>query len=245
VIGITNLEAKKYFKMKNRKSSQVSVPVKMLQKVTNATLKKILELPIIHRKDIEHLSPELKKQLANHITQQLNSLQGKDWENFREKVEPICNETVRNQLWEYNHNTITRTIHNYILENNRTPSANEISIETGISRQCIHRHLKEFSTHPMYIERYEQFKTMGGRVLSAMYQMAITGDTKAAKIFLQATGHIKQHKEQNNYIQINNLKVSEDTIRQLPPAKILQIEKLISKHTKLITPISENGNKQI
>lgn len=60
------------------------------------------------------------------------------------------------------------------------------------------------------------------RVLTSVYQQARSGDIGAAKLFLTATGQLKQGKEttiidtQQNYIQINSLQLNQQNISNIP-----------------------------
>jgi len=63
---------------------------------------------------------------------------------------------------------------------------------------------------------------------------ALQGDVKASRLYLEAIGHFKQNqpnktyiKNQNNYLQINNTILTEETLSRLPQEKLLQIENLV------------------
>ena len=53
----------------------------------------------------------------------------------------------------------------------------------------------------------------------------------ALKYFIQLTGMVSNNSKMqvNNYIQVNNLKISNEDIKRLPIEDILQIEKIVSK----------------
>ncbi len=70
-------------------------------------------------------------------------------------------------------------------------------------------------------------------MLSTIYKLANNGNVKAAKVFIDATTAIqplsKVNNTQNNYIQINQTKLSQETIKQLSPEQLEQIENVLQK----------------
>ena len=74
---------------------------------------------------------------------------------------------------------------------------------------------------------------MTGNVLNALYKIGIReNNIKALKFFLD---YVKEPsptviKEQNNYLQINNTRIDEVTVNQLPDAARLQIETIIKQY---------------
>lgn len=164
----------------------------------------------------------------------LDSLTGAEKCNLYEKLDPVMIPENKNQLWEYNHIQITSAISTLIQEFGRMPSKQEIATKTELSRQTVHKHLKEYSTHPQYLIQMEQFKFMTSKVLSRVFTFAVNGDVSACKLFLNVVGANDTLKpnntfiqNQNNYIQINGTVLSQETIKNLNPEQLNSIEAIL------------------
>jgi hypothetical protein len=73
---------------------------------------------------------------------------------------------------------------------------------------------------------------MSTNALQKLYLIGVQDNNPTAlKHFIQLSGLVSTNKtmQVNNYIQINNLKLSNEDIRKLPQEDILQIEKIVSK----------------
>jgi hypothetical protein len=119
-------------------------------------------------------------------------------------------------------------------ENNRMPSKAELAEKTGLSRQTIHKHLKEYKVHPQFIGQLEQFRFMTEKVLAKVFHFAVNGDMRAAKLYLEmfSPSYIQKSgntliQNQNNYIQINGTVLSQDIVTQLSPEQLIQIESIV------------------
>jgi hypothetical protein len=117
------------------------------------------------------------------------------------------------------------------------PTKNDIAKGTGLSRTTIYKHLKEYATHPLYAEEILKFKFMADRVLSKVFRIAVQdgGDVKAARLYLEATGCLGGNlgmnttiNTQNNYIQINQTKLSQEAVKHLTQEQLSQIESILN-----------------
>lgn len=148
-----------------------------------------------------------------------------------QKTEDIVAEDTKSEYWECNHNKIIRAISILMQENARMPSKIELSIKTGLSRQTIHKHHEEYSTHPLYLDQVEQFRFMKEKILATVFRLAVNGDVKAARHFLDFTKYPdsseKSNQTINNYIQINQVKITQESIAKLTPAQLIQIEDIL------------------
>jgi len=138
-------------------------------------------------------------------------------------------ETCKRMRYKQNQNLIQGYIHNTIIKTRLLPSQTEIASETGLSRVTVAKHLKEGAGAKFFKEEIETYKILTPIVLNALYKIGLEDkNVKALTAFLDysrdTSGGIRQ---QNNYIQINNTKIDEATINQLPDATRLQIENLI------------------
>lgn len=208
---------------------------KGLQKFTETKINKVLSLAQITHKNLEHLSESENNRLMKIITEKFNSLKGTERDKFYKQVELITDESIKNQIWENNHNLITWAISTLMKEYGRMPSKTEIATKTELSRQTIHKHLNEYTNHPQYLGQIEQFRFMTSKVLARVFQFAVNGDTRAAKLYFNVMGFMNNGQapnntliqNQNNYIQINGTVLSQETIEQLSPEQINSIEKVL------------------
>ena len=206
---------------------------KGLQRLTNSQLKieKVFNLKQITENDLSILTKAEETQLFEKITTALNEAKGVERDNIIEKIDLIAGKEYRSQIWEYNHSTITSTIATLMQELGRMPAQREIATKSGLSRQTISKHIKEYSKHNLYLSEVENFRFMASKVLAKMFQFAVNGDTGAAKIFLKAVGAMNETgtnstliKTQNNFVQINGMVIKQETLMQLSPEQIYVIE---------------------
>lgn len=113
------------------------------------------------------------------------------------------------------------------------PSKNQIAAKTELSRQTVHKHLKEYTSDPRFLEQIEQFRFMTSKVLAKVYQFAINGDMRAAKLYFEVVGNLSANptvvNTQNNYIQINEFKLTQESIKQLKPEQLQRVEDLLKQ----------------
>lgn len=205
-----------------------------LQKVTETDIKikTLLALKQIAIKDLEIFNDSEKEKFFTELSEMLNNLHGVEKDKLLNKVYPIISQSSKNQLWESNHNQITWAISTLTQEYGRFPSKTEIANKTELTRQTIHKHLKEFISHPQYIEQQEQYRFMASKVLAKVFYFAVNGDMKAARLYFDVIGKFNDLQSsnntfiqnQNNYIQINGMVLSQEKIKQLKPEQLEAIE---------------------
>jgi len=197
---------------------------------------RLFALRKITPKDIEGFSIHQRDYLAAASTEILQQLKGEERDNFINKIELIVPASTKNQLWEHNHLVISCAISKLIREHGFMPPKNAIAAETGLSRQTVAKHFKEYKTHPEFMAEMEQFKFMAPKILANVFKFAVNGDMKAARLYFEMVGAINKQQpntvvnEQNNYIQINNTILSQENLRQLSAEQLNQIEDIITKH---------------
>jgi hypothetical protein len=68
---------------------------------------------------------------------------------------------------------------------------------------------------------------MTSKILAKLFSFAVQGNVRAAKLYLDAVGNIVQPatiiENQNNYIQINGLTITQELVEKLPPAQLAQL----------------------
>lgn len=219
-----------------------------LQKFTESEIKinALLELEQITEKDKDILTDAEKIQFGEVVTKKLNGLKGQERDELLKKVELITTESTKNQLWENNHIQITSAISKLMQDFGCMPTKSHLATETGLSRQTITKHIKEYQAHPQYLLEMEQFRFMGSKVLAKVFKFAVNGDIRAARLYLEMIGmnngqplNATLIQQQNNYIQINRTVLSQDNIKQLTPEQLEQIEQVI----KLALPELALGDK--
>lgn len=127
---------------------------------------------------------------------------------------------VRRQDWEINHIRIKAFIRNYLIEKRGMPSVTTISNELNISRVTVYEHLNEGISGEFYAEKMKEIEYMTLDILQLLYLKLIEGNVMAGKIWLDYVSKIQQGtsniRQQNNYLQVNNLVLDHSTMEQLP-----------------------------
>lgn len=216
-----------------------------LQKLTETEIKinSLLAQKKITQIGIDKLLNFKQKQVLGRVlTKKLNELKSDDRDDFLEKIEDIIPIDTKTQLWENNHANITASMTKYIEEYGKMPTKNKIASDTELSRQTVSKHLNGYDKHPLYAEQLNQFKFMADRVLAKVIKAASLGDMKAARLYFDIMGNlgVKQSvlkstiNTQNNYIQINQTKLSQETIKLLTPDQLNQIEAVVQSVSKVI-----------
>jgi DNA-binding phage protein len=206
---------------------------KGLQKFTKSQLKvnRLLSKKTITLDNWNSLNKREKRIANKELVQRFNEAKGEERDKILTQMEFITGEQTKNQIWTINQTRISNSIVKLTQEFNRMPTKDEIAEECGLSRQTIHKHLNEYSEHPLFKEELTQYKFASTALLARVYKMAIQGDIKAAKLYFNIIGNEVVNKTkigtQNNYIQINGTVLSQELIKQLAPEKLMQIEEIV------------------
>jgi hypothetical protein len=209
---------------------------KGLQKLTETRrmIMEILEKPEVVKSDLNSLDNEARVVMQEVVNERLMALKGKELDGFIERIFDIISPESRNSMWDDNHRRIINEISKFIDNTGRMPTMFELMDRTGLSRQTLGKHIKEYRSHPQYIEHLEQFRFMGQKVLSKMFEMAMNGNVRAGRLYLEMVGGIGDGKgrgvrNQTNYIQVNNLVISEERLRELSPDQLGRIETILTE----------------
>ena len=216
---------------------------KGLQKLTESEIKieNIFALKKISIQDLDTLTKKEKNSFLQMMTHKVNNLKGDDLDRFLTQTEEITHPRIKNELWEKNHINIMWAITSLIKENGRMPTKTEISMKTDLSRQTVHKHLTEYNTSNYYTDFKQQFHIMESKVMTTVFQYAINGDMKAARLYLECIGGLKNIssgksqnntsntliQNQNNYIQIGGTILNQEIIKNLKPEQISTIEGIL------------------
>lgn len=183
------------------------------------------------------------------LTKKLNEAKDIRRDKLLEQLDEILPTDFKNQVWESNHYAITISISKHIEEYGKMPTKNTIAYDSGLSRQTVHKHLKEFTEHPFYAAQLRQFKFMADRVLAKVIKQAALGDMKAARLYFEVIGNLNGQlmnnntliKTQNNNIQINGTVISQEIIKYLNPEQLNTIESILK--TVLENPVQTDQPK--
>ena len=203
----------------------------------------LLGLKKIALSDLDSFDTSERRYLGAVCTKMLEDLKGKERDDFLYKIESIMPASNRQLLWEYNHLAITDAISKLTEKYGNMPTQHHIAEETGLTRQTISKHLKEYQTHPGYAEQMEQFKIMTPKLMAKVYKFAVNGDIRAARLYLETVGATNKRQgntvvnRQNNYIQINNTILSQENLKRLTAEQLNQIESVVT----MILPVGEKA----
>ena len=195
----------------------------------------LLNLKKITTTDIEGLTQTERRHLAETCTQMLQELTGAERDSFIDRIDLIIPAGTKSDIWEHNHSAISSAVSRLMAKDGLMPTKNAIAEETGLSRQTVAKHFKEYKRHPEFTAEMEQFKFMAPSLLAHVYKHALSGDMRAAKLYLQMAGTTGKQQagtvvnEQNNYIQVNNTILSRENLERLTADQLNQIESIINK----------------
>ena len=200
---------------------------KSLQKLTVSDL---IKKDVIEREDIKHLKGKDLTELQDYLEQKLLSSKGDERDKILKQMSPIITKETHNMLYEYNHALIWSEIRIYLVNNGSIPSVTALSESTGLSRQTVNKHMKEFKEERIYKEQQEQFEILLSSVYSVVFKLALRGDLRACKLALSHFGqndikspHTYIDKQQNNFYSM----FTPEIIEKLTPEQIIEIEAVI------------------
>jgi len=203
---------------------------------SKSKVNKLFELKKITLNDLDGLSPGERVYLNQTNTQKLGRLKGEERDRFLAQIDPILSPATKSDIWDYNNQKISNAISSYMSEYGVMPAQSTIVEETGLSRQTVSKHFKEYKAKPEFIAQMEQFKFMAPKMLANVFKAAGTGDMRAARLYFEMVGAINKPQNntvvngQNNYIQINNTILSQENLKQLSEEQLKQIESIITNN---------------
>ena len=202
-------------------------------RATDDKINRLLAKEKITTADIGDLNEQEQQLLEKKLSEILEQSKGVERDRFLEKIEPIMQGNTKNDIWERNHMLISNAIANFMRQNAVMPTKNDIAQETGLSRQTVAKHFKDYNTQPEFAAEMEQFKFMSHKILANVFKHASNGDMRAAKLYFEMVGAIDKQPAatvtaQNNYIQINNTILSQENLKSLTAAQLQQIENIVT-----------------
>ena len=202
-------------------------------RATDDKINALLAREKITAADIGDLNEQERWLFEEKLSEILEQSKGAERDRLLEKIEPIIQASTKSDIWERNHMLISNAIANFMRQNAVMPTKSDIAQQTGLSRQTIAKHFKEYKTQPEFAAEMEQFKFMSHKILANVFKHASNGDMRAAKLYFEMVGAIDKQPAatvvtaQNNYIQINNTILSQENIKQLTAEQLQQIENIV------------------
>ena len=194
-------------------------------------LARIIETPNLTTDHVFNLTGDEKNKIRTVLTAGYLTLAGEDRDAFFEKTHSIISPSSRNEIWERNHWCILNVISWQTIHERGIPTIKSIAEETGLSRVTVAKHLKEYYDSDTYKEKENAYKFLREKLLTRIYSYAYDGNMKAAKIFMDATTDSKSHltinNQENNFIQINGLIITQESIKNLSPEKLQKLQDII------------------
>lgn len=207
---------------------------------TRKKIDSLLALNKITVNDIAGLSPSERNKFSQKITKLLATLKGEEKDDLIEKIDLITEPETKNTIWEQNRLAVTGTITAYIRKYGLMPTKITVAEQTGLSRQTVAKHFKEYRRHTEFAAEEEQFKYMENTILANVFKYASNGDMRAARLYFEMTGALDKRRNstvvnaQNNYIQINNTILSQENLKQLSQEQLVQIERIVRNEAVLV-----------
>lgn len=139
----------------------------------------------------------------------------------------------KNALYEFNHNWIIVAISNFLKKNNTMPTVSHLRDITGISRVTIYKHLEDEKTRGLNSKHKLKQRMLANDAIQMLYQIGVEDrNPSALKTYLQYAIPEAEGRVINNYVQINNIRLSQEDIQALPPAEIERIEQILKPFKK-------------
>lgn len=156
------------------------------------------------------------------------------FERLIEVKDPESLPEIRRDRWRVNQRKIEAKLHNFLFDEHRLPTNEELSSKTGLSRVTINKHLKEGAGASIFKEDMEVYRLLTSKAMAKLYTLGIeNNDVRALKVFLdyfKDNSSTTPVKTQNNYLQINNTRIDEFIVNLLPDEARLQIETILKQY---------------
>ncbi len=207
-------------------------------RLTRSKVNRLIIKEYILPEDVSGLSEAQRKKIKMALMKRLETCEPREKTAILEKIAMVSNDhEMKRDVWEINHSKVVNAISAHLTKNGRLPNQMTLAEKTGLSRQSISAHLKEYHTQPAFADHLEQLKLMKMTILEWILSCAVSGDLKAAKMFMdnidktENKSQLKSSRtigQQNNYIQVNGVLISEEKLGQLSPEQLRQIETIFS-----------------
>jgi len=207
-------------------------------RLTKSKLNRLIIREYLLPEDVSGFGIAQREQIKMALIKRLETCEPKEKHALVEKIAMVSNDPeIKKDIWEINHQKVVNAISTHLTEYGCLPTQTTLAKQTGLSRQSIAMHLKEYRSQPAFADHLEQLKLMKIMVLERVLAQAVSGDLKAAKMFIDTVDKTEERpspttsntiKQQNNYIQVNGLVISEEKLGQLSPEQLHQLEAIFN-----------------
>jgi hypothetical protein len=199
---------------------------------------KIKESEQISSEEFFALPVEERRSIIDVVTEMNKTKDKMQRSILADLLDPLLESSTRYKSWERNHNNITLIITKHLREYAQMPSVSELAAETGLSRQTVNKHVKEFVQSGMNPDM-DQFRFMVPRMLGMLANRSLTGDVKALRLYFDVLGVTGKravpspaaptsiNNQQNNFITINGMQITEEAISRLPEGQRNQLQQIL------------------
>lgn len=140
---------------------------------------------------------------------------------------------LRKMKWDQLHNTILRAMGDLIKLKQTMPTHADIAEWTGIHRNTVSAHLREYEDSPLFASQLEQYQFAAPAVIDGIMVRALDGDTRAAKVYLDALPKIRSWqvgtKKKGGTVVIKDLHLKQEDIDQLPEDTLNVLQSLLQE----------------
>jgi hypothetical protein len=198
-------------------------------------LEKLLQAGRLTADELGSLSDEEQielKQMARSRIDELNN----EHTRLLQMLADMSDISYSRMNWESNHLKISKAIQTSLFKTGRIPTQTYISEITGLSRQTVNKHMAEGDAKSVLAEQLDHFAMMApvvmGKLLHAVLEYRSLPAMKMYFDLLERTQGRLPVMQQNNFIQINNTVLKQETLQQLSTEQLKQIEEVIKGSLK-------------
>jgi hypothetical protein len=155
---------------------------------------------------------------------------------LKEYENPELVPTDHTAQFQSNQHSIKKALDAYISIHGKMPTSTTLARMTGLSRPTIHSHMKEGLLNVRFKDELAKLKLLSTDLFAKLYQLAQKGDKQAIKMIMDiilGSGQKLQTNTQNNYIQVNNIRVDNQVWGKLSFKAQKRIERIIRKELQI------------
>ncbi len=146
-------------------------------------------------------------------------------EKYGNEQQMVEHEGKCNFTYQTNHKKIFNCINDAILKYRDMPTVTYVARETGLSRTTVHKHLNDEKEKGAGGDDMQQLRMLKSNAIKNLYKFGVEDRNPVA---LRSFVHLIDPKTKgmvtNNYVQVNNLKISQEDILTLPQGLLKEIE---------------------
>lgn len=137
----------------------------------------------------------------------------------------------RSIKWNTLHATILKAMGDLIRLKQTMPSHADIAEWTGVHRNTVRAHLRDYENSPLYKSQLEQYQFAAPTVIDGIMVRALDGDTRAAKVYLDALPKIRSWqvggKKQGGCVLIKDVQLKQEDLDKCPDHILDELQRYI------------------